>query len=140
MQKWEYKIANGAGDYVVLCDESAGDISPTRKDSFSEKLEISPGFGADSQGVTPNGNTLGSLEIPIGKSYASAAAAQDAILAMRALKGNRLNLKSTVIDNATSVIYYPSAVLNHMTANQSGRWVDYSLQFNTQDMTATAPA
>ena len=120
----------------MLFDETAGDVSSTYKVSFSEKLEISPGFGADSQGVTPNGNTLVSLEIPLVKIYTSRAAAKAGIRAFRALKGLRLNFMMT---EGADVDYWPSAVMQHMTANLSGQSVDFVFQFSSQDVTATEP-
>ena len=127
----------GAGAFVTLFDEAAGDTSPTFKGSFSEKLEVTPGFGADSVGISPNGNTQGSLEIPFVKIYASKAAAKADIRAMRALKGLQLNLKMT---QDTDVDYWPSAVLTHMTFDMNGQCVVYSFQFATQDITATEPS
>lgn len=135
--KCEYKVSGAAGNYVPWWDESAGDVSSTYKVSFAEKLEISPGFGAPSEGVTPNGNTLISLEIPLVRIYTSRANAKAGIRTMRALKGLRLNLKMT---EGADVDYWPSAVLQHMTANLSGQSVDFIFQFSSQDVTITPPS
>ncbi|MDE2096183.1 MAG: hypothetical protein KGL39_02985 [Patescibacteria group bacterium] len=135
--KVEYRVAGAGGNYAVLFDASAGDASSTYKASFEDKAEINPGFGAASQGVTPNANTLVTLEIPLTKVYADQQTAKAAIRAYRAaLRGLRLNLKVTV---GNDVDFWPSAVLKAMTADLTGQAVDYSFTFNSQDVTNVEP-
>ena len=135
--KIEYRTAGAGGAYTSLYDESLGEVSPTYEASFTEKLELSPGFGAGSQGIIPNGNTLVSLSIPLSKIYDTYALAKAGIRTIRQLKGLRLNLKVT---EGTDVDYWPSATLQSMTAKLNGRAVDYVLTFSTQDVTAVEPS
>ncbi len=133
----EYRIAGASGAYATLADDTVGDILSTYKGSFSEKDQISAGFGAPSQGVSPNGNTLVSLEFPLTKFYASYADAKAGVRALRALKGKRLNIKCT---EGGDVDFWPSATLKHMTFNLTGKAVDYVLSFDSQDVTAAEPS
>jgi hypothetical protein len=133
--KWEYRIAGG-GAYVVLYDDSLGQVSPTYSATFKDKAEVTPGFGSPSSGISPNANTTVDLEIPLSKSLASPAAASADVRAMRLLKGKRVNLKKTV---GADVDYWPSAVLESMNFKINGQAVDYSLHFTTQDVTTVEP-
>ena len=136
--KVDYKIVGAAGGYTTLFDESAGDASPTFKPTFKDSVMSSPGFGAASQGQTPMLDTEVTLEIPLVRVYTSAANAKAAIRALRgALKGLRLNLRVT---QGTDIDYYPSAVLESLSASLEGSTVVYSLQFKSQDVTGTEPS
>jgi hypothetical protein len=132
--KWEYKIVGGA--FVILYDDSLGHVSPTLSGTFKDKVEITPGFGAASSGISPNANTTVDLEIPLSKVLASPAAASADVRAMRLLKGKRVTLKKTV---GADVDFWPSAVLESMNFTINGQAVDYSLRFSTQDVTTVEP-
>ena len=133
--KLEYQPIGGA--YSTLFDESVGDTSPTFDGSFKDKAEVAPGFGAAAVGITPNGNTNGTLNIPLTKIYLNPAAAAVDIVAKRGLlKGLRLNLKATV---GATVFYWPGCVMESMTFKQSGQSVEYTFGFTTQDIQMAAP-
>ena len=136
--KIEYSVAGGGGGYSVLYDESLGQVSPTYNVTFADKVEENPGFGASSSGLTPNGNTVANLEIPLSVSYATPAAAKAGIRIYRTtLKGKLLNLKVTV---DADVDYWPNANLRSMTAKLSGKAVDYTFTFASWDVTNVEPA
>ena len=131
----KYKIV-GAGSWETLFDDSQG--GGTLNVSFSDILNLSPGFGAGSVGVLPEANCSCSVTISqMTVIYASETAASAEKRAMRtALRGQKLHLKIGV---GTDVEFYPNGALKSMSVLQRGQSVDYNLSFQTEDVTATAP-
>ena len=131
----KYKIA-GAGTWETLFDDSQG--GGTLNVSFSDILNLSPGFGAGSVGVLPEGNCSCSVTISqMTVIYATETAASAAKRAMRtALRGQKLHLRVVVGEDSE---FYPNGSLKSMSVLQRGQSVDYNLTFQTEDVTDTAP-
>jgi hypothetical protein len=130
--KIEYRTAVAGSAYSTLFDESVGDVSSAFKVSFKDLVQVTSGFGANSESITPQSNTVVSLQIPLSKMYASRAAAKAGIRAYRALKGLSLNLKIT---EEADVDFYPKAAMETMEANLTGQAVDFMFHFQSQDVT-----
>ena len=135
--KISYKLI-GAADplWVVLFDDSQG--GGTLQVSFSDVLNPSPGFGAGSTAVQPEGNCSCSVTISqMAVTYSTESAASVAKRAKRtALRGQRLHLR---VEVGADSEFYPNGALHTMNFLQSGATVNYNLTFQTEDVTATAP-
>lgn len=128
-------VANA--QWVVLFDDTQGSSGRLRI-AFSDTLNISPGFGSASQGVVPEQNCLCTFGLSnFNLVYASEAAAKAGARALRTtLRGASVHLK---YESGTDAEYYPNGALRSMEFEQQGVSVDYSMTFETQDVTNTVP-
>lgn len=133
----QYKIVGASNKWTTLFDNSNTGLNPEFRPSFKDSVQVTQGFGAPSQAITPNGNTIVSFSLPVVLIYASY---QDALAAVRlwrsALKGQKIHLAVT---EGIEVQYYPNGSLEGMDANVKGCCVEYTFHFQTQDVTTTKP-
>ena len=140
--KVAYKRIGDSG-YIVLFDEEAAlNVLPDFKPSFQDLNYIQPGFGAASQGPTPEGNTLVTLSLQFQITYGQLGTqhprqlALASIRTMRALKGVRLHIQVT---QDGEIQYYPNGVVDSYEADLMGATVYHHFTFKTQDVTITPP-
>ena len=131
----QYKLLGVSGWNLLFDDSQSGG---TKKVTFNDVLNVSPGFGAGSVGVLPEGNCSCSVSLSqMLVIYATESAAQKSTRVMRqALSGKRLHLQITA---GTDTEFYPNGSLKMFEPSQSGQSVTYNLSFQTEDVTATAP-
>ena len=123
--------------WVTLFDAVAGSTGKLRI-SFTDQLNVAPGFGAASHGIIPEGNCSCTVSLPtFSQTYANPTAAKVAMRTMRAnLRQVKLHLRYT---EGTDVDFYPNGSLKSMEYEQQGATVEFNLVFQTEDVTATAP-
>ena len=132
----KYKPVSG-GSYTLLFDESAGDANEKFAPSFSDTVFKPGGYGAASTPKVPLMNTDGKLAFRWSQNYASADAAAAGIPTLRAaFKGIPVHLQVTV---GATVLYFPNANLSGSSHDQHGREVLHQMNFETDDVTTTAP-
>jgi hypothetical protein len=128
----------GTPGWQTLFDNSKGDASPTFKPSFRNINLASQGFGASSQAISPLSNALVNFSIPFTRTYSSYQLALQAIRVMRTTYGG-VKVHLNVVQDGESQ-YYPNGSLESMEANLIGCSVDFTMVFQTQEVTATAPS
>ena len=131
-----YKLVSG-GSYILLFDESAGDANDKFNPSFRDEVMKLAGYGAANMTKVPLANTDGQVSFRYSKNYASADAALTGIATLRStFKGVSVHLKVVV---GAATVYFPNAQISGSQHDLSGREVMHQLNFDTDDITTTAP-
>jgi len=131
-----YYKAVGGSSYALLFDETAGDSLETDKGIFTGIVQRDPLAGGNSQARFARGNVVGKTQFKWTSIYASAAAARTAILTISAFKLSPLHLK--IIEGATTQ-YMPNAISENYEYDHQGKGVTHTLNFESDDLTTTAP-
>ena len=132
----KYKIIP-SGSYTLLFDESAGDANEKFAPAFKDNVMTAPGYGSSSVTKLALANTQCQIPFRWSQNYATADAAATGIYTLRNLfKGVPVHLQVTV---GATILYFPNALLSSSNHDQHGREVLHTLQFETDDLTTTAP-
>jgi hypothetical protein len=132
----KYKLTS-ASSYTLLFDESAGDANEKFAPAFRDAVLKIAGYGAANELRIPLANTNCQLPFKWSQNYATADAGAAGIATLRsAFKGVTVHLQVTV---GATVLYFPNATLSGSSHDQHGREVLHQLNFETDDVTTTAP-
>jgi hypothetical protein len=131
-----YKLVSG-GSYTLLFDESAGDANEKFAPSFRDAVQSFAGYGAASLPKLALSNTVCSLAFRWSQNYATADLAATGIYTLRStFKGVPVHLRVTV---GAVYLYFPNAMMSASSHDQHGREVLHQMNFETDDVTTTAP-
>jgi hypothetical protein len=138
MTKLLYRIG-GATQWVTLFDSSLQPqvVMPDMKGSTKWTVPSYPGFGANSECVSPEGNAMTSLPWRFGQSYATNQAATASIRLMQT-KFNGVKFHLQYVQDG-EVQYYPNGAVESYSWEQNGCYVWHQFTFKTELVTTTAP-
>jgi len=129
--------ATPGGAYTVLGDEAdRSALFELFAPQFSPLNQITPLAGGSNTFKEPRGNVQVTVRLVVSIPYATQVLALAAVNTLRSAFSVKKHLK---IEQGATVHYYPNGVLAAYQPTLVGVTVRHDFQFNTDDLTTTAP-